>query len=229
MKILGIVPARGGSKGVPGKNIRILGEKPLIVRTLDAAMNSGCLSRVIVTTDSDEIRQVVLNAGYEVPFRRPIDLAQDDTPLIKPVTHALGFAEKTDGPYDAVCLLQPTSPFRTGVHIREAAGIFEKSGADSVVSVVKVPHRFVPTSLMKEEKGMLVHYIAKDVSYTRHSDEKLWGRNGPAVLFTKAEYIRRNSFYGLVIQGYQMDFISSIDIDEEEDWSLAERIVRIEQ
>jgi CMP-N,N'-diacetyllegionaminic acid synthase len=224
--ILGIVPARGGSKGVAGKNIRPLNGKPLIVYTLEAACNSGVLVRTIVTTDSTEIRDIVLRHGFECPFLRPPELACDDTPLILAVKHALAIMEDTDAKYSAVCLLQPTSPFRTGQHIRSAVAQFRNSSCDTLVSVVKVPHRFVPKSLMVQTGKYLENYQGETVAFSRHQDEHLLARNGPAILISDAALIRKGTFYGNKVTGFPMDLISSVDIDEEDDWRLAERIAR---
>lgn len=225
-RILAVVPARGGSKGVLGKNIRPLAGKPLIIYTLEAARDSGIPDRTIVTTDSAEIRDVVMGGGFDCPFLRPPKLAQDDTPLILAVKHALETVESNGEKYSAVCLLQPTSPFRTAEHIRTACREFEKRDCDTLVSVVRVPHRFVPKTLMIQKGDYLDHYMRDSVSDSRHADEILWARNGPAILISDARLIRLGSFYGGKVIGFPMDFISSIDIDEEEDWSLAEIIVR---
>lgn len=222
--ILGVVPARGGSKGVAGKNIRPLNGKPLIVYTLEAAYHSGVLVKTIVTTDSTEIRDVVLRNGFESPFLRPPELARDDTPLILAVQHALTMMEEKDAKYSAVCLLQPTSPFRTAQHIRSAVAQFRNSGCDTLVSVVKVPHRFVPKSLMIQKGEYLENYQGGTVAVSRHQDEHLLARNGPAILISDAELIRNGSFYGNRVAGFPMDLLSSVDIDEEDDWRLAERI-----
>jgi CMP-N,N'-diacetyllegionaminic acid synthase len=222
--ILGVVPARGGSKGVPGKNIRPLQGKPLIVYTLEAACNSGVLARTIVTTDSKEIEEIVLRHGFECPFLRPSGLACDDIPLIFAVKHALAFMEGNGKKYSTVCLLQPTSPFRTARHIQTAVKKYQESDCDTLVSVVNVPHRFVPKSLMVQKGEYLENYQGGDVSVSRHQDEHLLARNGPAILISDAELIRNGTFYGNRLVGFPMDLISSVDIDEEDDWRLAERI-----
>jgi CMP-N,N'-diacetyllegionaminic acid synthase len=226
LRTLGIVPARGGSKGVPGKNIRPLAGKPLILHTLEAARQSECLERVVVTTDSPEIQDTVLQGGFEAPFLRPPELAADATPLIAAVKHCLEWCEKDSREaYDVVYLLQPTSPFRTSAHIRKAYALYIEQSPDTLVSVTRVPHRFVPTSLMCERDGYLHHYLTEAVSATRHGDVPLWARNGPAILITAAQWIRQGSFYGDKILPFPMDFLSSVDIDEEEDWTLAEKLV----
>lgn len=227
-RIVGIVPARGGSKGVPGKNTRLLNGTPLIVRTLEAARCSGVLARTVVTTDSADIRDLVVRHGFECPFLRPAELARDDTPLLPVVRHALAFLEDAGERYSAVCLLQPTSPFRTAEHIRAAVATYRDSDCHTLVSVVKVPHRFVPTSLMVQKGSYLENYTGGGVAVSRQQDERLLARNGPAILITEATVIRQGAFYGDKVIGFPMDGISSVDIDEEEDWRLAERIARHE-
>src|SRR5690606_35310248 len=135
MKVLGIIPARGGSKGVPGKNIRPLNGKPLIVYTIEAALASR-LTDVIVSTDDDAIANVAREAGANVPFRRPAELSGDSARSIPVAQHALKFMEEVNNTvYDAIMLLQPTAPFRTVEDINCALDILEATGADSVISV----------------------------------------------------------------------------------------------
>ncbi|CAA7603172.1 3-deoxy-manno-octulosonate cytidylyltransferase [Acididesulfobacillus acetoxydans] len=121
-RILGIIPARGGSKGIPRKNIRLLGGKPLLAWTIEAALEAGCLDRLILTTEDEEIAAVGRKYGCEVPFLRPAELAQDSTPGIEPVLHALRWLAEREGYRpDYVLLLQPTSPLRRAEQIRECA------------------------------------------------------------------------------------------------------------
>src|SRR3989338_7151887 len=132
MRILGIIPARGGSKSVPRKNIKELGGKPLIGWTIDAAKASGVLDRIILTTDDNEIAGVGKQSGVEVPFMRPKELAEDKTPTLPVLQHAVEWLKEHERYYpDAVMLLQPTAPFRQAEHIEDAVTLFEQSGADS--------------------------------------------------------------------------------------------------
>lgn len=225
LKILAVIPARSGSKGVPNKNIKNLGEKPMIEYTIDAAKCSKCFDRIILTTDSEEIQSVAKKAGVEAPFLRPKDLSRDCSPLIDAITHALLWCEGDKVKYDIVYLLQPTSPFRNKDHIAKALYIYIRKKADTLVSVIKVPHRFIPSSLMYDKNGFLKNYVGEKVSESRHNDDILWARNGPAILITKASLIRKKAFYGKKIIGFPMDVVSSIDIDTHDDWKLAERVI----
>src|SRR5687768_3079222 len=157
MQILGVIPARGGSKGIRRKNLAPLGGRPLIAHTCDAARGSRALTRVIVSTDDDEVAGEALKLGIEVPFLRPQALAGDDTPMIDVLVDLLStLASRESYRPDAVVLLQPTSPFRRAGHIDAAVDAFLASGADSIVSVVPVPHQFTPSSLMKLEGDRLI-------------------------------------------------------------------------
>src|SRR5688572_26839924 len=155
MGLFGLIPARGGSKGIPGKNIATCGGRPLIGWTCEAATHSTRLETTILSTDSDEIARVAREWGIEAPFMRPSELAQDDTPSIDVMQHALGWLDESGADVTGLVLLQPTSPLRTSAHIDAAVKVFTESGADSVVSVVKVPHNFHPSSVMLDDGGWL--------------------------------------------------------------------------
>ncbi|MBI2055590.1 MAG: acylneuraminate cytidylyltransferase family protein, partial [Candidatus Sungbacteria bacterium] len=129
MKILGIIPARGGSKSIPRKNIKELGGKPLIAWTIEAAKKSGVFDRIILTTDDSEIAEVGREWGVEVPFMRPNELAEDHTPTLPVIQHTLAWLEDNESyEPDAVMILQPTTPFRQPHHIQEAVQLFRQSG-----------------------------------------------------------------------------------------------------
>jgi CMP-N-acetylneuraminic acid synthetase len=155
--ILGVIPARGGSKGIRRKNLAPLGGRPLIAHTCDAARGSRRLTRVLVSTDDEEVAAEAARLGIEVPFLRPVALAGDDTPMIDVLVDLLSMLDRRESYRpDAVVLLQPTSPFRRAAHIDAAVDLFDSSGADSVVSVVPVPHQFTPSSLMRLDGDRLV-------------------------------------------------------------------------
>jgi len=139
LRILGVIPARGGSKGVPGKNIRALGDKPLIAHTIECALATNRVTRTIVSTDDQAIADVARQWGADVPFMRPPELATDTALAIPTLQHALQATEALDqSTYDALVMLQPTTPFRTERDLDAALALLEKSGADSVISVVDV-------------------------------------------------------------------------------------------
>lgn len=227
MKILAIIPARGGSKGIPRKNIRPLAGKPLIAWTLEAARAATRLDRIIVSTEDEEIAAIARACGAEVPFLRPAELAGDDTPTLAALQHVVAKLQK-DESYcpDAVMTLQPTSPLRTAVHIDEAADLFAADPqADSLVSCVKVPHVFHPRSVMKRTAdGYLAPYLDETQPFRRQDKETVFARNGAAVYITRTPCLERFVFGGKLI-GYPMDERSSVDIDTQADWMRAETLL----
>jgi CMP-N,N'-diacetyllegionaminic acid synthase len=210
--VVALIPARGGSKGIPRKNLARLGGKPLIAWTLEAVQASDAVTSVVVSTDSDEIAQAV--SGVQI-LRRPANLAGDDTPMRAVVDHAL--AEL--GTPDVLVLLQPTSPLRRSEHIDEAVRLLLESGADSVVSVVEVPHRFGPESLMALDDGRLVPLA--EAATRRQDKRRVYARNGPAILAVRPDRIG-DDLYGGDCRPYVMRPEDSVDVDEQFDLELAE-------
>jgi CMP-N-acetylneuraminic acid synthetase len=226
MEILGLIPARGGSKGIPGKNLVPLVGKPLLAYTCEAARKSKKLTRTILSTDSEEIAKIGRSCGVEVPFLRPLSLAADETPMIDVARHALD-ALRNEQYYepDIVVLLQPTSPLREAEHIDVAVGLLLESGADTVVSVIPVPHQFLPTSLMRLDGGRLV-FCVPDAPLRRQEKESLYARNGPAILAVRMPVLRERGLYGANIRPFVMDAEHSVDIDGSEDLAFAEFLIR---
>ena len=213
MDVLGLIPARGGSKGIPRKNLAPVGGRPLLAWTVDAARAAGELTRVVVSTDDDEIAAA---AGVEV-LRRPSSLAVDDTPMLDVVRHAL-----TELSPEVVVLLQPTSPLRRAEHVDAAVRLLLESGADSVVSVVAVPHRYHPDALMDVVDGRVV---PRGTARTRHEKGLVYARNGPAVLAVRSERLG-DDLYGGDCRPYVMDQLDSLDVDEPHDLELADLLLR---
>lgn len=222
MNAIGLIPARGGSKAIPRKNLAAAGGRPLIAWTIDAAHESASLARVVVSTDSDEIADVAGTLGAEV-LRRPPELSGDDTPMAAVVAHAL----EELAPVDALVLLQPTSPLRRARHVDEAVALFEATGADCVVSVVEVPHRYVPSSLMHSDGDRLTRLHA-DAPVLRQQKERLLARNGPAILVLRATSIG-DDLYGGDCRGYLMGERESIDVDSPYELELADYLLRTEE
>jgi CMP-N-acetylneuraminic acid synthetase len=221
LHILGIIPARGGSKGIPGKNLASVGGRPLIAHTFEAARASRTLTRVVLSTDSEEIAELGRAAGIEVPFLRPPALAADATPMLDVLRHAIAALHPRP---DVVVLLQPTSPFRRAEHIDAAVSLLERSGADSVVSVVAVPHQFTPGSLMRLEGERLVSLTNDPVATRRQDKPVLYARNGPAVLVTRVPVLASARLYGDDTRPYEMSREDSIDIDDAFDLEMAEAL-----
>ena len=229
MKILGIVPARGGSKGIPEKNISLLNNKPLIAYTIKAAKESKLISRCILTSDSDKIISIAKKFNLEVPFKRPSEISTDATPALPVIQHAVAWLRDHDNYIpDYIVLLQPTSPLRTARHIDKALKKLVQSNADSIVSVVKVPHNFNPYSIMKLDNGLLSTFSDYDENRNiRQLKPVFYGRNGAAIYaFTYDCLMHKNSLYGDSILPYEMDRRDSIDIDDPFDLEICECILR---
>jgi CMP-N-acetylneuraminic acid synthetase len=213
MDVLGLIPARGGSKGIPRKNLAPVGGKPLLEWTVEAARAATELTRVVVSTEDDEIAAA---AGVDV-LRRPDELAEDETPMLDVIRHAV--AELSP---DVVVLLQPTSPLRRPEHIDAAVRLLLESDADAVVSVVAVPHRFRPEALMDVVDGRVV---ARGSARTRQEKEIVYARNGPAVLAVRSERLGDDLYAG-DCRPYLMDERDSLDLDEPSDLELAALLLK---
>jgi CMP-N,N'-diacetyllegionaminic acid synthase len=227
MHVLGIIPARGGSKGIPRKNLAPLGGRPLIAYTCDVARSSRTLTRVVVSTDDAEIARTAERLGVEAPFLRPSSLAADDTAMFDVLVDLLATLDEREAYRpDTIVLLQPTSPFRRAAHVDAAVGLLHETGADSVVSVVTVPHQFTPASLMRIDGDRLVP-VEATASPTRRQDKPvLFARNGPAVLAVRTSSLREQRvLYGADTRALVMTREESIDIDDAFDLEVAELLL----
>jgi len=224
MRILGLIPARAGSKGIPNKNIRPLAGKPLIVYTIESALESQGLTDIVVSTDSEEIAEIALAADAEIPFIRPKELAQDETPTFPVVKHALDTLSDLGREYDAVCLLQPTNPLRSPIDINTCIDILETTGADSVISMVEVPHQYNPHWVYKlDENGIASLVIGAESPISRRQDlPRTFHRDG-TIYLTRTEVIREyGTLYGKQIVPFLMDEFRSINLDTQKDWEEVE-------
>ncbi|WP_085906812.1 cytidylyltransferase domain-containing protein [Kiloniella majae] len=228
MKFLAIIPARGGSKGIPQKNIVDLNGKPLIAYTLEAVLKAKCLDRVVVSTDDNAVKDVVKEFGVDV-ITRPSELAEDKTPTLPVLQDVISqLAAKNNYLPEAVVTLQPTSPLRSSQHIDEAIELFKANpAADSLVSCVEVPHNFHPLSVMKQNnKGYLTSYIKQDETPLRRQDKDLvFARNGAAIYITKTTRLKNYIFGGNLLP-YIMDESFSHDVDTIADLRQIEQILQ---
>lgn len=221
MKILGVILARKGSSSLPRKNIRPLAGKPLIAYTIEAALNSGCLDRVIVSTDDEEIAGVSRKWGAEVPFLRPSRLARDDTPALEALQHVLRRL-KSNEEYapEAVMTLQPTSPLRDSRHIHQAIRLFRRTGADSVVSVCQAEHS--PYWMMRLKRGKVFPFARSRFQNARRQDLPPVYRPNGAVYLTRYRVVTENGrILGSDTRAFVMDAESSLDIDTPLDFKMA--------
>lgn len=225
MRILAIIPARGGSKGVPKKNIKLLGKKPLIEYTINDAKNSKLLTEIVVSTDNAEIAIEAEIAGCKPPFIRPVDIAQDKSTSLEVVQHALAFFEKQNIFFDAICLLQPTNPFRDAGFIDKAIEKFINSKADSLVSVLPVPHEYNPHWAFEEENGLLKIVTGEQDIITRRQElPNAFHRDG-CIYITKVEVVKSGSLYGKSIAYIESNPELYVNIDTMQDWNKAEEML----
>lgn len=216
MKILGLIPARGGSKEIPRKNIKNFCGKPLIAWTIEAAKNSSLLDEIIVSTQSQEIAEIAKSYGASVPFMRPSVLAKDSTPGIEPVLHAIQQLPE----YDWILLLQPTSPIRTADDICGIINFVKDKKASSAVSVSEVANH--PYWTFSFEGLKLKPFFCSDNSYQRQLLPQAYSLNG-ALYFASSDFLMENrTFVTSETLGYVMPKSRSIDIDDVHDWQLAE-------
>jgi N-acylneuraminate cytidylyltransferase len=227
MKILGIIPARGGSKGIPGKNIKLLGGKPLLQYTVESAKASVLLNRVILSSDDEKIIAVARGLGLEVPFVRPAELAGDATGSLEVIQHAVNYLKGQGEEYDAVCLLQPTAPFRSRGLIDEAIEKFRTGNYDSVISVRELPEDFNPHWIFEEKNGSLVLATGEKEIITRRQDlPKGYHRDGAIYITKTSVLLEQNSLYGNKIGFVNTSGSPYVNIDTEEDWGNAIRLVK---
>jgi N-acylneuraminate cytidylyltransferase len=227
MRFLGIIPARGGSKGVPGKNIKELGGKPLLAYTVEAAQKSKLINRLILSSEDEEIIRVAKSLDIEVPFVRPAELAEDQSGSLGVVQHAVDYFEKQGEYYDAVILLQVTSPFREKGFIDQAIQKFIDSGADALVSVLSVPHEFNPHWVFEENaEGILKIATGEDKIIKRRQDlPKAFFRDG-SIYITKTEVIKQGSLLGNKLAYIESEPVNHVNIDTLADWKKAEETLK---
>ncbi len=236
MKVLGIITARGGSKGIPGKNLKPLAGKPLLAYTVDTARRSGALDRVILSTEDEAIATAGRDLGCDVPFIRPFELAHDDTPHLPVILHATRWMqERVNYRPDAVMILQPTSPLRTAADIAAAVALLDTSGADSVLSVNEVPvHSHPMRTLRLDDQGHAVLFVSGDPVRNRINRRQdlppAWVMNGAIYACrTRVLFAAEPSLYGDRVVAYRMPAERSISIDDLEDWHAAERALASRQ
>ncbi len=225
MKILVIIPARGGSKGIPHKNIKLLNGKPLIHYTIDEAREIVGDDDICVSTDDPDIIKCVEDYGLKVPFVRPEELATDTAGTYEVLLHALSFYEKQGRHYDVVLLLQNTSPFRKAEQIKEALALYDDN-VDMVVSVKECaanPYYCV----FEEDSDGFLHVCKGDGNVFRRQDApRVYEYNG-AIYIMNAEKLKTTHMHKMQRRvKYVMDDLSSFDLDTMWDWQMAESVIK---
>lgn len=227
MKILAIIPARGGSLRLPGKNIKLLGGKPLIEWSIDVARKVPSIDRIFVSTDCNDIADVCKQAGLDVPILRPKDLASDNSPTIDGVKHAIEYLKGRGEIYDFVLLLQPTSPLRSSDHVQKAIDIVSSKNADAVISVCKCEHSPIWTNSLPTDFSMS-NFLDLKFKNMRSQDLPVYYRLNGAIFLVNIDKLYEEETFILSSNSYalEMDSMASVDIDYEIDFLLAETIIK---
>lgn len=226
--VLGIIPARGGSKGIARKNIRLLAGVPLLVYTARAALQSHSLARIVLSTDDPEIARIGKAEGIDVPFLRPSELALDSTPMIDVVRHVLDWVQSQGAHYRAICLLQPTSPLRTAQTIDRCIALLFERDVDSVISVRPVPSEYNPHWVYFQTPSGLLQpglegseriSVRQKLPPAFHCDGNVFSTKTEMVLL-------RNLVYGGRMLGVVSSEEEACDLDTEEQWAALEQKLR---
>lgn len=222
--MIAIIPARVGSKGLPGKNIKKLLDKPLIAYTIEEALASKAISRVILSTDDEEIASIGKNYGAEVPFMRPAELAGDNALAVDVYNYTLNRLDQTEGGrIESLVILQPTSPLRKASDIDDAVALFESKNADSVISFCEEHHPISWNKYISEE-GKISSIFENNVR-NRQAEKRSYYPNGAVYVFRRA-MMEKGVYYSEKTYAYLMDRINSVDIDTLEDFMYAEYILK---
>lgn len=219
MKILYLIPARGGSKGVPKKNIKDLAGVPLIGHTIKAALEVADADDICVSTDSNEIAEVAKSFGLSIPFLRPAEIASDHATNEQVILHAVNFYRNKGVIYDYVVVLQPTSPLRKGFHIKEALNLIDKN-SELIVSVKETDSNPYYVLFEENQEGVL-DKVKKGVFTRRQDCPVVYELNG-AIYVIDVEKLVEKGYQNLKMTKYLMEKLYSIDIDDLIDFSLAE-------
>ena len=224
--ILAIIPARGGSKRLPGKNTLLLAGMPMINWSIEAAKNVPSIARVVVSTDCKLIANIAEDAGAEIPFLRPASLSSDSSLSVEVVRHALEYFNGKGECFDYVLILQPTSPLRSAADIQGAIDLLNVKNADSVISVCECEHSPLWSNTLDDSLS-LENFIPKNLKNRRSQDLQKYYRLNGAIYLTKVEqFLKEGVFMAGNSVAHIMDSYNSIDIDTKLDFMIAETILR---
>lgn len=220
MNDIAIIPARSGSKGLKDKNIRLLGDKPLIAYTIEAALNSNMFDCIHVSTDSEKYAQIAVQYGAEVEFLRSKETSSDTASTNDVIQFVIGTYREGNREFERFTVLQPTSPLRTGKHIIEAFQLYEERDAKSVVSVCETDHSPLLCNRLNDDRSLYGFLPAGNVK-RRQDVEKYYRINGAIYLSDVETYFEKKTFYHERSYAYIMDRVQSVDIDTEMDFEYA--------
>ena len=227
-KVLAIIPARGGSKGLPGKNIRLLNDIPLVAWPIKTALNSKYIDRVIVTTDESEIAQIALEYGAEVPFMRPAEFAKDSSPSSEAIIHAIHFCTKTDGEYDYIVLLEPTSPLTETTDVDKALELLVAGEGLAIVGVSKVesthPVYCATIGMGSFLKPFNRESFAKPIR--RQDVDELYFFEGSLYISDTQKYLDTETFYHEFTLPYIVPAWKALEIDTLLDFFKIEAVIK---
>lgn len=222
-KVLALICARGGSKGVPGKNVKHLCGKPLIQWSIECAKNCTEIDDIVVSTDCSRIAEASKNAGAEVPFMRPDFLASDQSKQIDAIAHALEFLKEQEREYKAIALLQPTCPLRKSEDISGALQLLEEQNADTVITVTEGNSVVFSTFYDRSDDGRLEQKFEASKEGTIRQDFPAIYKRCGVIYILRPDYILKNRvLYGEKVYGYVIPEERSFDIDTQFDWELTE-------
>ena len=227
-RVLGVVTARGGSKGIPKKNLALLCGKPLLQYTAESALLADTLSAVILSTDDEEIATVGRDCGLEVPFMRPKELAADDTPTLPVLQHAVRMLQAQRREFDAICLLQPTNPLRRAPDIDACVNKLFDTEADAVITVLPVPHQYNPHWVYFQDDNETLRLATGETEPIARRQElpTAFHREGSVYVVRRDVLMQRNSLYGDRVLGYLLDPEESINIDDPSQLLRAEELMQ---
>lgn len=225
-RILAVIPARSGSKRLPGKNIKELAGKPLIQWTIESAINCKEVDEIMVSTDDLSIAKLSQQLGVNVPFIRPDYLSQDDSSSMDVVLHSLAYFSEKGQIFDYVVLLQPTSPLRNAKHISEAIALLVSKNGDAIISVCETEHSPLWSNTLKDDCSM-ESFLSAKIKNKRSQELPNYYRLNGAIYLVETKRLEKECSFLLSdnTYAYKMDRHSSIDIDEELDFDMAELIM----
>ncbi|RSM21312.1 cytidylyltransferase domain-containing protein [Aeromonas salmonicida] len=222
---IAIIPARGGSKRLPNKNIMLLANKPLIVWTIEAALDSHCFDHVYVSTDSEDIARVAKGIGAEVPFLRPNNLATDEATTNDVVEHLVKWIEENITSVSQVTILQPTSPLRGAHHIQEAMALYKNKNANAIVSVCELEYPYQYCNTL--DSSLSLDGFINPKNHKRTQDLPRYYRlNGAIYVFDRSLVGKQSNLYGFNSFAYLMNTRDSVDIDNEFDFNYASFLIQ---